>query len=297
MIIVTGATGQLGSRIVERLLERVAASAIGVSVRDPARSAGLAARGVRVRRGDYTDAASLVHAFEGASQVLVVSAGVLGEEGFAQHRAAIDAAYAAGVGRIVYTSHMGAASNSLFAPMVTHAATEAYLDHSGMPYTALRNGFYASTLPLLLGAALETGVISAPADGPVSWTTHDDLAAAAAAYLVSGDHDGPRHGSRRRYDGPTPPLTASVALDLGDVARELSALTGRRIERLVVDEGEWFDGLLRRGVPALRAEILRGMFRASHRGEFAAVDPTLASMLGRPPQSARSVLEAHLAMR
>lgn len=286
MIIVTGATGQLGSRIVERLLERVPSSAVGVSVRDPARSAGLAARGVRVRRGDYTDPASLVHAFEGASQVLVVSAGVLGEEGLAQHRAAIDAAYAAGLGRIVYTSHMGAASNSLFAPMVTHAATEAYLDHSGMPYTALRNGFYASTLPLLLGAALETGVISAPADGPVSWTTHDDLAAAAAAYLVSGDHD-----------GPTPPLTASAALDLGDVARELSALTGRRIERRVVDEGEWFDGLLRRGVPALRAEILRGMFRASHRGEFAAVDPTLASMLGRPPQSVRSVLEAHLAMR
>lgn len=284
MIIITGATGKLGSRIVSRLLERTPAANIGVSVRDPARCADLAARGVSVRHGDYADAATLTRAFEGARQVVLVSAGVLGEAGLAQHRAAIDAAYAAGVGHILYTSHMGAASDSLFAPMATHAATEAYLDHVGMPYAALRNGFYASTIPLMLGAALTTGVIAAPADGPVSWTTHDDLADATATLLLNGVDK----------KGPTRPLTAGAALDLDAIAAELSDLVGRRIERVVVDETEWFDGLLRVGVPEVRAQILRGMYRAAHRGEFATVDPTLEALLGRPPETVRSVLEQHL---
>src|SRR6478736_2854109 len=108
MIIVTGATGQLGSQIVQQLLERVPAAEVGVSVRDPGRAADLTAGGVRVRRGDFTDPDSLAHAFDGATQVLVVSANVVGEEAIAQHAAAIDAARTAGAQRILYTSHQAA---------------------------------------------------------------------------------------------------------------------------------------------------------------------------------------------
>ena len=156
MIVVTGATGLLGGAVVERLLARQPDEEIGVNVRDPAKAGALADRGVRVRRGDYDDAASLAHAFEGAEQLLLVSAAATGETALRQHRTAIDAARRAGVRRVVYTSHMGANPASAFAPMVDHAATEALLDDSGLAFTALRNGFYAASGRMLLGRAVET---------------------------------------------------------------------------------------------------------------------------------------------
>ena len=157
MIIVTGATGALGSRIVDRLLERVPADQIGVSVRDVAKGSGLADRGVRVRAGDFTDPASLAHAFEGAEQVLVVSAAIRGGGAFEANSAAIDAAVAVGAGRVLYTSHQAASPDSLFPPQTVHAATQQYLAQTGAPFVALRNGFYASSLDIHLDSALATG--------------------------------------------------------------------------------------------------------------------------------------------
>jgi len=184
MIIVTGANGQLGRAIVERLLERVPAERIGVSVRDPEKARDLERRGVRVRCGDFDDAASLADAFEGASRVLIVSVDNLGEAAVRQHRAAIDAAKAAGAGRIFYTSqvaagaepifytsHVGADPIPAFPPMVDHAATEAALRDAGVAYTSLRNGFYAQTAAFLVRNALETGELRAPQDGPIDYTT------------------------------------------------------------------------------------------------------------------------------
>ncbi|MFC4120419.1 NAD(P)H-binding protein [Nonomuraea zeae] len=280
MIIITGATGQLGSRIVQQLLQRVPADRVGVSVRDTGRAAGLAARGVRVRRGDYTDPGTLAEAFEGATQVLIVSAGDTGADAVAQHTAAIDAARDAGARRVLYTSHQAAGADSLFAPMPDHAATERYLGGTGTPFTALRNGFYAATVPHLLGQAFETGELRAPADGPVSWTAHADLAEAAAIVLAE----------EGRFDGATPPLTAPDALDLKDVAGLLSDLTGRTVHRVVIDDDEWTARLVAHGMPESRAGLLLGMFHASRRGEFATTGSTLESLLGRAATPVRSVL-------
>ncbi len=285
MIIVTGATGQLGAQTVQQLLERVPAEQLGVSVRDTERAADLAARGVRVRRGDFTDPDSLASAFEGAAQVLIVSANATGDEAVAQHSAAIDAARDAGAQRVLYTSHQAARADSHFAPMPDHAATEEHLSKLGVPFTALRNGFYASTVPRLVGRALETGELVAPADGPVSWTTHADLAEAAATILVQ----------QGRFDGATPPLTAPEAHDLEDIAGILSELTGRSVRRVVADDDEWTQGLIGHGVPEDQARMLLGMFLASRRGEFAATDPTLEQLLGRPARSIRTVLDGVVA--
>jgi NAD(P)H dehydrogenase (quinone) len=287
MIIVTGATGRLGSQVVGQLLERVPAGKVGVSVRDPARAASLAARGVRVRHGDFTDPDSLAGAFEGATQVLIISASETGGTAVAAHAAAADAARAAGAERILYTSHQGASAGSLFAPMPDHAATERHLAGTGAPFTALRNGFYASTIPHLLGRALETGELVAPADGPVSWTAHADLAEAAAVILAGG----------ARFDGPTPPLTAPDALDLDDIAGILTSLTGRTIRRVVAEDGEWTAGLAAHGVPAAQAAMLLGMFRASRRGEFAVAGPVLGDLIGRPATPASSILEQAAPLR
>jgi NAD(P)H dehydrogenase (quinone) len=284
MIIVTGATGQLGGAVVRNLLTRIPADRIAVSVRDPGRAADLADRGVQVRRGDFAGPASLIPAFADATQVLLVSASATGEQAQLLHRTAIEAARDAGAGRIVYTGHMGVNPSSPFDPMRDHAATEEMLERSGVPFTSLRNGFYTSSARMLLDQALRTGRLTAPEDGPVSWTTHADLAEAAAIMLTEG---GP--------DGPTPALTGPAALDLSDLAAIAADLLGRPITRTVVSAEEYRDGLVTHGVPAASAEMLTGLFAASRQGEFAAVDPALEKMLGRPPITARDYLAADLA--
>ncbi|MCX5064916.1 NmrA family NAD(P)-binding protein [Micromonospora lupini] len=285
MIVVTGATGQLGSLIVDRLLERVPASTVAVSVRDVDKATGLAQRGVRVRAGDFTDATTLAHAFEGGDTILIVSAAIRGPGAVVANRVAIDAAHAAGATRILYTSHQAASRHSLFPAQLTHAETEEYLAGLGVPFTALRNGFYASTLSYSVGAALETGQLVAPVDGPVSWTAHTDLAEAAAIAVTD---DGV-------LDGITPALTASEALDLEAVAAVLTDITGRSIRRVVVTDEEWRASAIEGGMLAPAADFTLGLYRAARRGEFAVTDPTLGGVIGHPPTSARSVLEAIVA--
>lgn len=281
MYVITGATGKLGSQIVERLLTRVPARDVGVSVRDVTKAAPLAERGVRVRAGDFTDPAGLAHAFEGAQKVLVVSAALLGAEAVAANRAAIDAAHAAGAERILYTSHQAASRHSQFAPQPVHAQTEEHLAGLGVPFTALRNGFYASALSFYIGDALQTGRLVAPADGPVSWTAHADLAEVAA---IAVTQDG-------ALDGVTAPLTASEALDLQAVADVLSDITGRTITRTVIDDEDWKAAASRRGMPAAAVDHMLGMYHAARRGEFAVTDPTLETLIGRCATPVRTALQ------
>jgi NAD(P)H dehydrogenase (quinone) len=285
MIIITGAAGKLGSSVVEHLLARVPADRIGVSVRDPRKAQGFADRGVRVRQGSFSDPASLAHAFEGATQVLIVSVDKMGEETVREHRAAIDAAVAAGARRILYTSQMGADPKSHFQACRDHAATEEALSASGVPFTSLRNGFYASSAMLFLGNALESGEIVLPEDGPTSWTTHDDLAEAAAAILAD----------EGRFDGPTPPLTASHALTFADIANIAAEITGRPFARTTAPDAEFREQLVSHGTPADVADQLLGIFAASRAGEFATVDPTLAELIGREPITMEAMLREGLA--
>jgi NAD(P)H dehydrogenase (quinone) len=283
MIIITGANGQLGRAVVERLLTRMPAEQIGVSVRNPEQAQELKQRGVRVRRGDFEDPASLTDSFEGASQVLLVSSNNTGEVAVRHHRTAIDAARKVGAYRILYTSHMGASPASHFSPMVAHATTEVDLQKSGVAYTALRNGFYASTVPMLLGSAIQTGELVAPEDGPVSWTTHADLAEVAAVALSS-----------EVLDGTTPPLTASEAIDLAGIATIVSELAQRPIRRIVVSDEEYRATLIANGLPEIAASMTLSIFQASRLGDFAQVDATLARLIGRSPQTLRDFLRQTL---
>ncbi|MET9316278.1 NAD(P)H-binding protein [Kribbella sp. NPDC003505] len=280
MIIVTGATGRLGRAVVDRLTERVPAAQLGVSVRDPDKAADLAAQGIRVRRGDFDDPDSLAYAFEGARQVLVVS----GPADPAPHRVAIDTAKTAGAERVLYTSHQAANPDSLFIATRGHAATEQDLLNSGVPFTALRNGFYASTPVFLVRSALETGELILPEDGPFSWTAHRDLADAAAIALTEPG----------RVDGITPPLTGPELFDYADVAAIASDLLGRKITRITVPDEQWRQVALGRGLPEFLVDLTLGIFAAARRGEFAVVDPALPALIGRPATTLREVLAAEL---
>jgi NAD(P)H dehydrogenase (quinone) len=279
MIVITGATGALNGATVEHLLKRIPASQLGVSVRDPAKAQHLSDRGVRVRRGSYEDPAALLDSFEGADQVLLVSSNDPAADGVALHRVGIETAVAAGVGRILYTSHQHTGPGSPFFPARDHAATEAILADSGVAWTSLRNGFYAHSLDWLLGPWRETSAIATPADGPVSWTDRDDEAEAAAVILAG----------ERRFDGPLT-LTASAAPTFADIAEIASELTGRDVRRVVLEDEEWVAGQVAHGRPEGMARFLLGFYQAAREGRFADTGPLLADLLGREPRTVSDLL-------
>jgi len=279
MIIVTGATGALNAATVDHLLDRMPASEIVVAVRDTAKAQRFADHGVAVRRGDYSDAASLRTAFEGADQLLLVSSSDPTADAVSLHRTAIDAAVTAGVGRILYTSHQGAALDTPFGPGSDHAATEHLLAESGIAWTSLRNGFYAHSLNWLIGPWRQTGLITVPADGPVSWTAREDAAEAAAVILLSNG----------AYEGPTT-ITASAARTFEEIAAIASELTGRRIERAVIDQDEWVATQVAAGQQEFVARFTLRMYQAANDGYFAGVDPLLGTLLGREPRTVRELL-------
>ena len=280
MIVVTGATGALNGVTLGHLLDRVPASEIVVVARDVAKAQRFATAGIEVRHGDYADPASLPAAFAGADQVLLVSSSDPRADAVALHRTAIEAAVAAGAGRVLYTSHQGAAAGTPFAPGRDHAATEELLAGSGIPWTSLRNGFYAHSLAWVLGPWRETGRISVPAEGPVSWTAREDAGEAAAVILTSATP----------HDGPTT-LTANAAPTFAQVAETASGIVGRTIEVEVLEPEAWVAAQVAEGVQEFLARFLLGMFEAAGQGFFAGTDPLLGELLGREPQTVRHALE------
>ena len=280
MILVTGATGQLGQQIVEGLLKQLPGARIGVSVRDPEKAMGFERRGLRVSKGDFTDPASLYKAFEGAEQVLIVSGSTLGDEGVRLHGNAIQAAKQAGAKRILYTSHQAANASSAVAFARDHAATEALLMASRVPFVSLRNGFYAESALYQLGGIKETGRLALPEDGPVSWTARADLAAAAVATLTQPS----------LFDGFTPALTAAEAITFADIARLTSKMLQREVTRVVIEDEEYRNAQIAHGYPEPMVNLLASLFSATRAREFDVVDPTLERILGRQPTPMSEIL-------
>ena len=244
MIVVTAATGELGRRVVEHVLDRVPASDVAVAVRNPAAAEaiaasgawGAAARGVEVRHADYDDAATLAKAFADADRVLLISSPELDPaKRIPQHLVAIEAAVDAGVGGLVYTSGLGA-DVSAEGILEAHHTTERALAESGLPYAVLRNAFYSELF-------LNPGLADVVAAGELTSSTHgrglntanrDDLAEAAAAVLTGADHLG------RAYDLTGPVWTyPELAAALGVAYREVEPADG---------PFAWLDGLVRGGV-------------------------------------------------
>ncbi|RZS89489.1 uncharacterized protein YbjT (DUF2867 family) [Motilibacter rhizosphaerae] len=281
MIVITGATGALGGATVDHLLQHVEPGALAVVARDPARAARFTDRGVEVRRGDYARPESLRAAFAGAEQLVLVSSNDPTGDPVAQHRGAIEAAAQAGVGRVLYTSHQGASAASPFPAARTHAATEELLAGSGLPWTSLRNGFYAHSLAFLLGPWRQTGRIRIPGDGPVSWTAREDEAEGAAAVLLSAG----------AYDGPAT-LTAAAAPTFAQVAEIAGEVAGKPVAVELVDPEQWVAEAVAAGLPEGRARFTLGIFQAAEQGYFAGTDPLLGRLLGREPRSVRDALHA-----
>jgi len=279
MIVITGATGALNGAAADHLLDRIDPGELAVVTRDTAKAQRFADRGVEVRRGDYAEPDTLPEAFAGADQLLLVSSNDAGADAVALHRAAIDAAVAAGVGRILYTSHQGATHDSPFVPAAHHAATEDLLRGSGVAWTSLRNGFYAHSTVWMMGPWQTTGVVSVPVDGPVSWTAREDAAEAAARILLAD----------RPYDGPVV-LTAPAAPTFADLAGYAAERSGRPVRFEAIGEDAWTERAVAAGQDPQMVGFLLGMYQAAAQGLFAGTDPLLGELLGRSPRPVQDQL-------
>jgi NAD(P)H dehydrogenase (quinone) len=282
MIVVTGASGALGQLVVEGLLEKVPAAHIVAAVRDPAKVAHLAARGVQVRRADYEDAASLDAALAGAERVLLVSANVVGKR-VAQHRAVIDAAKRAGVKLLAYTSILRADSSPLRLAE-EHVATEAAIRDSGLTYSLLRNGWYFENFSgRIAGAAQRGDMVGSAGEGRISAAARADYAAAAVAVLTAP-------APQQLYE-----LAGSSSFTLAELTAEAARQAGKQAVYRELPQAEFAGVLAGVGVPAPWPELLADSDAGSARGALFDDGKALEQLIGRPTRSVAQAVQAALA--
>jgi NAD(P)H dehydrogenase (quinone) len=282
-IVVTGATGHLGRLIVEALLrDGTPPGDIVAAGRSTGKLDDLVARGVRVARIDFSEPDTLDAAFAGASTVMLVSASEPGQR-FAQHKAAIDAAKAAGVSRIVYTSAPAATTSALvLAP--EHKATEEYLVDSGVPFTILRNGWYTENYTGAARQAIASGTLaSSTGAGTVSSASRKDYADAAAAVLVDDSHAG------QTYE-----LSGDSAWDFAELAAAITEISGTPVALAALTPEEHRAALLGAGLDEGSAGFVVALDGNIRDGLLGHTPGDLSRLIGRPTTPLRDGLAAEL---
>ena len=270
MIVITGASGQLGRLVIHTLLATIPASRIAAVVRSPSKAADLAALGVQVRQGDYGDPASLDAAFAGASRLLLISSSEVGQR-LPQHRSAIEAARRAGVELLAYTSLLHADRSPLGLAQ-EHADTEALLRASGLPHVILRNGWYTENYLAGIPAALShDALIGSAGAGRIASAARLDYAEAAAAVLLASDQAGKVHE-----------LAGDQAYTLAEFAAELSRQTGRQIPYRDLPPETYREALLGAGLPAWLAQLISDSDAGAARGALDEGGRALSTLIGRP---------------
>ncbi|MDH6634248.1 UNVERIFIED_ORG: NAD(P)H dehydrogenase (quinone) [Lelliottia amnigena] len=270
MIAITGATGQLGQHVINNLLKTVPASEIVAIVRNPAKADALSQKGITVRQADYTDQAAFTTALSGVEKLLLISSSEVGQRA-AQHQNVINAAKAAGVKFIAYTSLLHADKSPL-GLRDEHIATEKALAESGIPYALLRNGWYTENYLASAPPALEHGVfIGAAGDGKIAAATREDYAAAAAKVIAEEGHTG------NVYE-----LAGDTAWTLSELAAELSKQSGKPVTYQNLSQADFAAALKSVGLPAGLADMLADSDVGASKGGLFDDSRTLSKLIGRP---------------
>ena len=273
LIVVSGATGRLGGRIARRL------SSAGVAqrllVRDPGRAPDLP--GAEVVQAEYADPAALRRALDGAGTVLMVSASETLDR-VDRHRNFVDAAAAAGVPHLVYTSFVAAAPDAVFTLARDHWATEEHIRASGLPFTFLRDNLYADFVEFMVG---DDGVIRGPAgDGRAALVTQDDIADAAVAVLRD-----PASHIGRTYD-----LTGPEALSFGEIAATVTVATGRPVSYHDETLPEAYASRASYGAPDWQVDAWVSTYTSVAADELSAVSTAVEELTGHPATSLAALL-------
>jgi NAD(P)H dehydrogenase (quinone) len=283
MILITGATGQLGTAVVRNLLKKTPGHQIVTLVRDASKAANFREQGVNIRVGNYDDPASLETAMQGIEKVLLI-AGTDEANRVRQHQDVVNAAKKAGVKGIAYTSRTlkdpSTMTNKL---MMGHFQTEDLLEDSGMPYAIFRNVLYMDAIAQFVGPnVLETGVISLPTgQGRVAFALRSEMGEALANWLLEGQCDNRIHK-----------LTADCSWSFADIAATLSTLSGKEIKYNAIEDSVFVDQLKARGTPEMMFERILGFLTDIKNGQEDEVSPELERWLGRKPASLEVGLKA-----
>lgn len=279
-ILITGASGQLGALVLTELLKTVPAGKVAALVRRPESAAALP---VEARIGDYTDPAALAAAMQGIEKLLLISSSEVGQRAV-QHRNVIDAAKAAGVKLIAYTSLLHADTSPL-GLAAEHVETESYLAESGVPYVLLRNGWYAENTLGSAGAAIEHGTyIGAIGEGRISGAPRADYAAAAAAVLTS---DAPQAG--KVYE-----LAGDTSYSLPELAAETARLSGKPVAYTDLPQDAYAAALVQVGLPQGLADLLADSDVGAAKGALEDNSRDLSTLIGRPTTPWQQVLATML---
>ncbi|WP_288846498.1 SDR family oxidoreductase [uncultured Citrobacter sp.] len=273
MIAITGATGQLGQHVIESLLKTVPASQIVAIVRNPAKATGLSQQGITVRQADYSNEAAFTTALQGIDKLLLISSSEVGQRA-PQHRNVINAAKAAHVKFIAYTSLLHADTSPL-GLADEHVATEKMLAESGIAYALLRNGWYTENYLASAPAALEHGVfIGAAGEGKIASATRADYAAAAARVISEDGHAG------KTYE-----LAGDAGWTLSQLAAELAKQSGKKVVYQNLSEADFAAALKSVGLPAGLADMLADSDTGASKGGLFDDSHTLSKLIGRPTTS------------
>lgn len=276
MILVTGATGNLGTATVQFLLKKVPADQVAVLVRDEHKAADLKALGVDVRIGNYHDKDSLVKAFSGVEKLLLISSSDL-EDRLGQQQRVVDAAKEAGVKHIHYTgvSMQNLEQSALKPFMGVHFDTEKHILDSGLTYTFLRDNLYADVLPLFVGEQVfETGIHFPAGNGRVPYSLRTEMAEAFANVLSTAGHE------NKTYE-----ISNVESYSYQDIADALSAHSGKTVTYTDVSAADFSNALTEAGVPEAAIGFSLGFATATKDGDFDIPNTHLEELLGRKPSS------------
>lgn len=281
-VLVTGANGQLGQLVVAQLLSRGVHVIAGV--RSAEKGAALAAMGAEVRIADYSRPETLATALAGVDRLVLISGNEVGQR-VGQHSAVIEAAKAAGVRLIAYTSILRAATSPL--PLaVEHKATEEVLAQSGVPHIVLRNGWYSENYLAGVGPALEHGaVLTCAGDGRFSAAPRAELAEATAVLLAAEDT-----AAGRIYE-----LAGSTSFSMPEFARHLSALSGKDIACVNLREADYAAALTGAGLPEAFAQMLARTDTLAQDGALEDNGRDLEKIIGRPTSPIEALLKGVVA--
>jgi NAD(P)H dehydrogenase (quinone) len=283
MIVITGASGQLGRLVVAELLKTVPASELVAAVRSPQKVDDLANMGIQVRQADYSRPDTLDTAFRGADKLLLISSSEVGQRA-PQHGNVIAAANKANVGLLAYTSILHADTTPLLLG-TEHKQTEAMLAESGLPHVVLRNGWYTENYAAGIPIALQHGaVLGCAGDGRISSAARADYAAAAAAVLVAGDQAGQVHE-----------LAGDEAYTLAEFAAEVARQSGKTVIYQNMPEADYANVLKGAGFPEGLAEMLAQSDIGASQGGLFDDSHTLSRLIGRPTTPLAEVVKQTLA--
>jgi NAD(P)H dehydrogenase (quinone) len=270
MIVVTGASGRLGTEVMHELLRRVPASQLVAAVRHPDKADDLAGLGVTVRHCDYDLPETLAATFVDAERVLLISSNDF-LRSVEQHTAVVKAVRAADVELLAYTS-LAHADTSTLQVAIPHKHTEPIIRASGVPFTLLRNNLYTDHFSLAIAQALGTGVlVGSTGEGRIASATRADYGAAAAAVLFGSGHE------NTIYE-----LGGQTAWTLEDLASELVKATGRTIDYRDVSRDDHLQLLVSSGIPAPVANVFVNTYEGIANGQLSEVSEDLPRLIGRP---------------